>query len=105
MYWELRTDIWIGSYSGIIKYDGSVFERLPSSDGLTNGRGLYEDSAGRMWVATNDNGVVVLDGETSRHYTKEDGLTSSSIRVFAEDNKGNIYVGIDFSGNICCQSV
>ena len=78
--------IWIGGYSGIIRYDGSVFERLPSTDGLTSGRGLYEDSQGRIWVATNDNGVVVIDGNETTHFTKNEGLTSSSIRCFAEDS-------------------
>ncbi|MCR4955399.1 MAG: response regulator [Lachnospiraceae bacterium] len=85
--------VWIGGYSGIIKYDGVEFKRLDSADGLTNGRYLYEDSDGRIWVATNDNGVVVIDGNKSTHFTKEDGLNSSSIRAFAEDKKGNIYIG------------
>ena len=85
--------IWIGGYSGIIRYDGSTFERLDTSDGLTSGRGLFEDSRGRIWVATNDNGVVVLDGEERIHYTYKDGLTSSSIRTFAEDTEGGVYIG------------
>ena len=28
-------------------------------------RGIFEDSRGRIWVGTNDNGVVVLDGKDS----------------------------------------
>ncbi|MBR4719433.1 MAG: response regulator, partial [Lachnospiraceae bacterium] len=85
--------VWIGSYSGIMRYDGQTFERLDTSDGLTSGRGLFEDSKGRIWVGTNDNGVVVIDGNTSTHYTYKEGLSSSSIRIFAEDNDGNIYIG------------
>ncbi len=85
--------IWIGGYSGIIRYDGSVFERLDSSDGLTSGRGLFEDSRGRIWVGTNDNGVVVLDGEKRTHISVEDGLSASSVRVFEEDTAGNIFIG------------
>ena len=54
--------IWIGGYSGIIRYDGSVFERLDSSEGLTSGRCIYEDSLNRIWIGTNDNGVVAIDG-------------------------------------------
>ena len=84
--------IWIGGYSGIIRYDGSSFERLPTNNGLTSGRGFFEDSKNRIWVATNDNGVVVIDGETYRQYTYKDGLPSSSIRHFAEDNEGNIII-------------
>ncbi|MCR5094645.1 MAG: response regulator [Lachnospiraceae bacterium] len=85
--------IWIGGYSGIIRYDGSTFIRMDTSDGLTNGRGLFEDSKGRIWVGTNDNGVVVIDGNESIHLTYKEGLPSSSIRVFTEDNRGNVYIG------------
>ncbi len=85
--------IWIGSYSGIIRYDGNQFVRLDTTDGLTSGRGLFEDSKGRIWVGTNDNGVVVIDGNERIHLTYKEGLPSSSIRVFAEDNDGNVYIG------------
>ncbi|MCR5440580.1 MAG: response regulator [Lachnospiraceae bacterium] len=85
--------VWIGSYSGIIRYDGSNFVRMDTSGGLTSGRGLFEDSLHRIWVATNDNGVVLLEGEESTHFTYKDGLPSSSVRCFEEDGKGNIIIG------------
>ncbi len=85
--------VWVGGYSGVFKYDGSNFEKLPSSDGFTSARGLFEDSKSRIWVGTNDNGVVVLDGEQIKHFTYKDGLASSSIRTFAEDNNGNVFIG------------
>ncbi len=85
--------IWIGGYSGVVKYDGTSFEKLPVSDGLTSARGLFEDSSGRIWVATNDSGVVVIDGRNRIRFTKNDGLRSNSIRTFAEDFKGNVYIG------------
>lgn len=84
--------IYIGGYSGIIKYDGTTFERLDTSGGLTSGRGLFEDSKGRIWVGTNDNGVVVIDGDETIHLTYENGLPSSSIRVFTEDKFGDVYI-------------
>ena len=86
--------VWIGGYSGIIRYDGSVFERQDASGGLTSGRVMFEDSNDRLWVGTNDNGVVVLNGnEENIRFTYKDGLPSSSIRSFAEDREGNIYIG------------
>ncbi len=85
--------VWIGGYAGIIRYDGSRFERLPASTGLTNGRGIFEDSKGRVWIGTNDNGVVVLlEGDQNIHFGKEDGLPSSSMRTFAEEGSGYIYI-------------
>lgn len=85
--------IWIGAYSGIIRYDGSAFTRMDASSGLTNGRGLFQDSKGRIWVGTNDNGVVVIDGQETVHITYREGLPSSSVRSFAEDTDQNIYIG------------
>ncbi len=85
--------IYIGGYSGIIRYDGRSFERLDASRGFTSGRVIFEDSRDRIWVGTNDNGVVVLDGDESRHFTYKDGLPSSSIRSFEEDLDGNILIG------------
>ncbi|MBQ4232267.1 MAG: hybrid sensor histidine kinase/response regulator, partial [Lachnospiraceae bacterium] len=85
--------LWIGGYSGIIRYDGTEFERLDTSDGLTSGRCIYEDSKNRVWVGTNDGGVVMIDKEERTSFTYKDGLPSSSIRSFAEDKEGNIFVG------------
>ncbi|MCR5767724.1 MAG: response regulator [Lachnospiraceae bacterium] len=85
--------IWIGSNSGVIKYDGVNFTKLPSTGGLTSGRGLFEDSKGRIWVATRDNGVVVIDGQKTANFTKNEGLASNSARTFAEDPAGNVFIG------------
>lgn len=85
--------IWIGTYGGLFCYDGTSIEQITYSEGLTSGRGLFEDSLGHIWVGTNDNGVVLLDGKGMTWFTYKDGLPSSSIRVFSEDKEGNIFVG------------
>lgn len=85
--------MWIGGYSGIICYDGSTFDRLDTAEGLTSARGFYEDRQGRIWVGTNDNGVVVIDKTGRTHLTYQDGLPSSSMRIFAEDLNGNVVIG------------
>ena len=90
---DSRGYIWIGGYSGVIRYDGTAFERLPSSTGLTNAKALYEDAKGRLWIGTNDNGVVIMDDRDLTHFTYKDGLASSSIRGFAEAPDGTVYIG------------
>ncbi len=85
--------IWVGCYSGIMRFDGVNFTRIDDVEGMTSGRGLFEDSKKRLWVGTNDNGVVMLYDAKTHHYTTKNGLNSSSIRTFAEDSNGNIYVG------------
>ena len=57
--------IWIGSYGGLIRYDGTEFrnysvERKIESSSI---RALFEDSKGRLWIGTNDAGVVVMEDD------------------------------------------
>ena len=92
--------VWIGSYSGLIRYDGSTFERLDSSKGFANAKSLFEDSKGRLWVGTNDNGIVVSDNGVLTYYTYVDGLPASTVRGFAEDRYGTIYAAL--TGGIVC---
>ncbi len=84
--------IWIGSYSGLIRYDGNTFERIGSTSGVASVVCLYVDSSDRLWVGTNDSGVAVLEDGEFRIINKKDGLTSSSVRAIAEDSIGNIFV-------------
>ncbi len=84
--------VWIGSYSGLIRYDGRSFERFDSAKGFSSVVSLFVDSRKRLWVGTNDAGVIVIDGPDLKKYTKKNGLVSLSVRSIAEDRKGNIYL-------------
>lgn len=84
--------IWIGSYAGLTRYDGNKFEFI-NKRGLTNVTSLLNDSKGRLWIGTNDNGVVCYENNTYTFFTVEDGLPCNSIRCFAEADDGSIYIG------------
>ena len=84
--------LWIGSYSGLIRYDGNTFERIDSTTGIASVVSLYVDSKDRLWIGTNDSGVAVMEKGKFRMYRKTDGLTSLSIRAITEDFEGNIYL-------------
>jgi len=84
--------LWIGSYSGLIRYDGNEFYRYDSSTGVSSVVSLFFDSQGRLWIGTNDSGVFLLKDEQFTSYTREDGLRSLSIRSIVEDTQGNILI-------------
>ncbi len=85
--------IWIGSYAGLIRYDGNVFERMDSTGGLTSIKCLFTDSRDRLWIGTNDNGIAVMEKGRLRKWGKLDGMQSAHTRVITEDPDGIIYIG------------
>lgn len=86
--------IWVGSYGGLIRYDGTEFRNL-SAEGLlpsSSVRMLYEDSNRRLWIGTNDAGVFLLE---NGQITRPQGQPEDSflcVRGFAEDAQGTLYV-------------
>ena len=85
--------IWIGSYSGLIRYDGNTFENMSINAGISSVVSLYVDSQNRLWIGTNDSGISVMENGEFRTFNRDDGLKSLSIRAICEDENGNIIVG------------
>lgn len=79
--------IWIGSYAGLIRYDGTEFRNF-SDEGMiptSTVRSLYVDSNGRLWVGSNDMGVFYFNGEK---FIQPEGQPTDSflcIRNMTED--------------------
>ncbi len=84
--------IWIGSYSGLIRYDGNTFERMDSTTGIASVVSLHVDQQDRLWVGTNDSGVAMINKNEVLMFDKSDGLKSSSVRAIEEDDAGLIYI-------------
>lgn len=82
--------IWIGGYSGLIRYDGIDFERFDSSYGITTVVSLYIDSSERLWIGTSDSGAAVYENGEFRFYGRSEGLESLFIHAITEDASGNI---------------
>lgn len=90
--------IWIGSYAGLTRYNGEEFEFIREG-GLVNVVSMMTDSKGRLWIGTNDAGIARYENGEYTYFTVENGLPSNSVRCFAEDKDGSVYVGT--SSKIC----
>ena len=86
--------IWVGTYSGLYRYDGYRFEKSNLDDRICNVMSLFVDSSGRLWIGTNDSGLCCYDPDSNEtlFFTTDDGLDSDSIRSMCEDESGNIYI-------------
>jgi energy-coupling factor transport system substrate-specific component len=76
--------IWIGSYSGLIRYDGNTFENMSINAGISSVVSLFVDSQNRLWIGTNDSGISVMEDGQFRTFNRNDGLTSLSIRAICD---------------------
>ena len=85
--------LWIGSYGGLVRYDGSTFERIDADEPLGGVTCLHVDSKDRLWIGTNDSGLAMMENGQFRFWHEEDGLPSVKLNSIAEGADGTIYVG------------
>ena len=85
--------IWIASYDGLVQYDGrnAILHDYPALP-TRNVTAVYEDFSGRLWIGTNDSGVVVMEGGRTTVFDKDSSLSSNSVRAITGDDRGNVYV-------------
>jgi ligand-binding sensor domain-containing protein len=63
-------------------------DTLKFSSGI---RAIFEDSKGRYWVGSLQEGVAVWDGRTWTYFTQEDGLPDNQIHAIKEDSNGLLW--------------
>ncbi len=85
--------IWIGSYGGLIRYDGTTFRNFSLEGTLPSSsvRALFEDSSGRLWIGTNDAGVFYMENDVIEHINAPDDKSFLCVRGFDEGADGTIY--------------
>lgn len=101
-------NLWVGANNGLYRYEGDVWKRFSSQDGLPTDKILSMSltTTGTIWLGT-DSGVVKFDGKRfTRTYTapevEDKGITQiaakSDKEVWAANNKellrfdGNLFV-------------
>jgi len=87
--------IWLGTSSGIIRFDGSQFKGFESkSSGLSSStiNSLLVDSKGRLWVGTAQGINQYLDASESFTHKMSQGLLDPQILSIYEDSTQKIWV-------------
>ena len=84
--------LWIGSYSGLVSYDGTSFVRTDSTTGIASVVSLYADSRNRLWIGTNDKGLFLMERGALTGWNTMEGLPAEKISSITEDERGTIYI-------------
>lgn len=92
--------IWIGTYAGLMKYDGTLFKRENGFEQIRNIKSMYADGE-ILWVGTTDQGLFSLkNGRVNLHLTVNDELLSDYVTGIASDDAGSLYVTTPSGMNI-----
>ena len=86
--------LWIGTYAGLYRYNGTEFRWMDSYESVRNVNCLFVDEEGRLWIGTNDNGLsICINEEISSVVDQESGLPSNSVRSIIQSSDGYYYIG------------
>lgn len=86
--------LWIGSYDGLIRFDGQhfkVYNQFNTSQLKSNNiRRIVESHNGTLWMTTQGSGLVSMKGEKLHAFGKNEGLVNL-YRAICLDSKGRIW--------------
>ena len=84
--------LWLGTESGLSKFDGSEFVNYTKNDGLSesNITSIYEDRNGTIWIGHVEGGVSkIVNGKI---HSFSDSVINKTISNISEDLEGNIWL-------------
>ena len=85
--------IWLGTFGGLVRFDGITFQVFGFGQGLKSNRilSLTETRDGTLWIVTDDGGLSQYKQGEFRTLTDKDNLPHSNVVSVYEDRKGNLW--------------
>jgi ligand-binding sensor domain-containing protein len=96
-------NIYLGSDNGLLKWNGSVYTYMSTSNGLPDNdiTSLFLDSKKRLWIGTNGGEKVAwLDNSGIHQLSLMNGNIGTYVRDIFEDRRGDIWFATWFDGLI-----
>ncbi|SNU07993.1 Signal transduction histidine kinase [Lachnospiraceae bacterium] len=88
--------IWIGTDSGLYRYNGSEFKLFnlwdTDKEDVYYINSLYQDSNGTLWVGTNNYGLFNINGTNVNHFSDDYYNGIKTINDICQSSDGIIYV-------------
>ena len=99
----IGNDVWLGGPNGTIKFDGKVWTRYTSEDGIIDGgvSVILQGKDGHIWLAgwhQEQSGAARYDGKRWRIYSTDDGLVGLGAASGFVSENGDIWLGTLRSG-------
>jgi len=86
--------MWIGTYGGLFRFNGSKFVLIDNISTVRSVQTLFVDNEDRLWAGTQDSGVTLLNIDMSWvTLNMNNGLPSNSVKCISRDSNGLYYFG------------
>jgi signal transduction histidine kinase/ligand-binding sensor domain-containing protein len=87
--------LWAGSQNGLGRWDGKRWKLFTTANGLSGNDvcAIAEDSAGHLWIGTQDSGLNYFDGSKFVSCRTTNGLPGDDISCLYVDRDGVLWVG------------
>ena len=98
LYKDSRCFLWVGTNTGLAKFNGKEFLIYTSQDGLIgdNIQSICEGKNGEMWIASYNAGISKLIGEKIQIFDNKSGLVSNAIKKLFYSKKHDIlFIGTE----------
>lgn len=96
--------LWLGTETGVSRFDGKRFENFTSQDGLSEYgvRRIYEDSEGFIWFGHNNGGISRFNGRIFEKASFDSLILEGDISSITERVKGELWFTSTSGGAIIC---
>lgn len=95
-----RGYLWIGSKTGVVRCDGTTFERIGEEESPQNITCMLLKEGEEVWIGTQEDGIYVYQGQRFISHIQDEAISSElqsrrHITAMAKDSTGTVYVGTD----------
>ncbi len=99
VYHDSRGYLWIGTESGVARFNGYAFTIYDRTLGLpgNNARSITEGPDGNIWVAT-DAGIGIFNGREWKKIGADEGLQGSAVIKLVPDQQGRVWAATNDAG-------
>lgn len=85
--------LWLGTWAGVVRFDGVRFTPVAASLTNTHVTALAEAPDGAVWIGTSGGGVARWQDHQLEAFTTGSGLVHDDVRALAIDPDGRVWVG------------
>ena len=103
---DSRGFIWLGTSSGIYRFDGISYSPVPADDTLTGASvtAMFQGNEGTIWVGTEKGLLGTINKHRLELYDAEEGHPASPITGIVQDLQGNTWFSTYGEGIYCLSS-